>query len=181
VRAQGGCKAKTRGRTARWPRHVHRQAIWNGARNTGRHAGGGAMAKAAGEREGRPDRREPDAELTRRGDVVSRYVLHLRDRDDPATVLRVLEELEIPLAYLLLLPAGVGRLAAYVGVGAHDVADLPIRFASQGLHLERGEELLEGPARRCAAASTDAPPRPKRPPPRAGSNPAATRTRRRPK
>ncbi len=137
------------------------------------------MAKAAGERTAQPIRREPDAELTRRADVVSRYVLQLRDRGDPATILRVLEELAIPLSYLLLLPAGHGdHLAAYVGLGRHDVADLPIRFASQGLHLERGEELLEAPAR-CVIASPDAPPRAK-PSRRPGRKPGTTRTRRRP-
>ncbi len=138
------------------------------------------MTRAAGEREERPSRREPDAGLTRRADVASRYVLLFRDRGDPATVLRVLEELAIPLAYLLLLPAGHGgHLAAYVGLGRHDVADLPIRFASQGLHLERGEELLEAPVR-CAVASADAPPRAKPSPRRPGPKPGATRTRRRP-
>ncbi len=138
------------------------------------------MAKAAGERAEPPIRQEPDSELTRRADVVSRYVLQLRDRGDPATVLRVLEELAIPLSYLLLLPAGHGnQLAAYVGLGRHDVADLPIRFASQGLHLERGEELLEVPIR-CDIASPDAPPRAKPSPRRPGRKPGATRTRRRP-
>lgn len=136
------------------------------------------MARVTGERQGRPDRREPDAGLARLADVASRYVLHLRDRGEPDTVLRVLEELAIPLGYLLLLPAGDGQLLAYVGLGAHDVADLPIRFASQGLHLERGEELL-GANDRCGIASIDAPPRtqpsPRRPAPRAG----APRTRRR--
>ncbi|HET8733627.1 MAG TPA: hypothetical protein VFM45_07645 [Anaeromyxobacteraceae bacterium] len=137
------------------------------------------MAKAAGQRAEQPIRREPDAALTRRADVASRYVLQLRDRGDPATVLRVLEELAIPLAYLLLLPAGhANHLAAYVGLGRHDVADLPIRFASQGLHLERGEELLEAPAR-CGVASPDALPRSKPSPRRPGPKPNATRTRRR--
>jgi hypothetical protein len=139
----------------------------------------GAMARAVGDRQGRPGLREPDAELARLPTVASRYVLHLRDREDPATVLRVLDELAIPLGYLLLLPSGaVGDLVAYVGLGAHDVADLAIRFASQGLHLERGEELLDVPAR-CGVASTDAPlraqPSPRRPAPGAG----APRTRRR--
>ena len=137
------------------------------------------MARAMGDRQGRPGRREPDAGLAHLPDVASRYVLHLRDRGDPATVLRVLDELAIPLGYLLLLPSGAaGLLVGYVGLGTHDVADLPIRFASQGLHLERGEELLDVPAR-CRIASTDAPPRaqppPRRPTPRAG----APRTRRR--
>lgn len=137
------------------------------------------MARAVSDRRGRPGRREPDAGLARRAAVASRYVLHLRDRGDPATVLRVLDELAIPLGYLLLLPSGAaGQLAAYVGLGAHDVADLPIRFASQGLHLERGEELLDATGR-CGIASPDAPPRaqpsPRRPAPGAG----APRTRRR--
>lgn len=138
------------------------------------------MAKPAGDRQGKPDRREPDAELTRRGEAASRYVLHLRDRGDPAAVLRVLEELAIPLAYLLLVPSPAhGQLVAYVGLGPHDVADLPIRFASQGLQLERGEELQEGPGR-CEIASPDAPRRTQRSPRRPAPKPGASRTRRRP-
>jgi hypothetical protein len=135
------------------------------------------MARATGDRQGRPSRREPDAGLARRGEVASRYVLH--HRAEPATVLRVLDELAIPLGYLLLVPSGdAGQLTAYVGLEAHDVADLPIRFASQGLHLERGEELLDVPAR-CGIASTDAPPRAQPPPRRSTPRAGAPRTRRR--
>lgn len=114
---------------------------------------------AAHEARQRGEPREPDHELARRGGVAHRYVLRLRESRDPAIVLRVLADLAIPLGYLLLLPSGSpDQLAAYLGLGAHDVTDLPIRFASRGVHVERGEELESGagPMRdridRCAAA-----------------------------
>lgn len=108
--------------------------------------------------------REPDHDLARRGGVAHRYVLRLREPRDPAIVLRVLAEVAIPLGYLLLLPSrSPDQLAAYVGLGAHDVMDLPIRFASQGLHVERGEELesgaspMRGRIERCAPAQARSP------------------------
>lgn len=141
------------------------------------------MAKAARNTRKAPDRRErrdPDHDLARRVGVADRYVLRLREARDAAVVLRVLAEVSIPLGYLVLLPSGAGEpLVAYVGLGQHDVADLPIRFASQGVHVERGEELEDG-AQRCMGASSDAfltrqgPKR--RPPRRAG----ASHTKRRP-
>lgn len=103
------------------------------------------MVKTAGNPRKAPERRErrdPDHDLARRGRVANRYVLRLREPRDSGIVLRVLTELSIPLRYLLLLPSGSSdTFVAYVGLGTHDVADLPIRFASQGIHVERGEEL----------------------------------------
>ncbi len=132
------------------------------------------MARAADRARKAPaqrDRREPDHGLARRVGAANRYVLCLREPRDAALVLRVLADVSIPLGYLLLLPSGVhDQTVAYVGLGQHDVADLPIRFASQGLQLERGEE-LEGRAERCTSASTDAPLRKRgsgRPPVRGG-------------
>jgi hypothetical protein len=141
------------------------------------------MAKAADSTRKAPDRRErrdPDHDLAHRVGVANRYVLRLREPRDAAIVLRVLTEVSIPLGYLLLLPSGShDQLVAYVGLGAHDVADLPIRFASQGIQVERGEE-LEDRTQRCISASTDAPLRrqgsPRRPSPKAG----APHTKRRP-
>lgn len=134
------------------------------------------MAKAAGrgrKAAGRQDGREPDHELARCVGVSDRYVLRVGDPRDSALVLRVLADLSIPLAYLLLLPAGSpGGAVAYLGLGPHDVADLPIRFASQGVEVERGEELQGGAQQRCTSASVDAPLRTqgptRRPTPRPG-------------
>lgn len=134
------------------------------------------MARAAGRARKGPDRREggePDRELACRAGVANRYVLRLREPRDVTIVLRVLADVSISLGYLLLLPSdGPDRTVAYVGLGPHDVADLPIRFASQGLQVERGEELESG-AQRCTSASSDAPLRKqgttRRPGPRAGA------------
>jgi hypothetical protein len=134
------------------------------------------MARAAGHTRTAPkrrDKRDPDHDLARRGGVADRYVLRLQEPRDSAIVLRVLADLAIPLGYLLLLPSSSrDQHFAYVGLGLHDVADLPIRFASQGIHVERGEEMESG-ADRCAGASSDAlvrrQPPPRRPRPKAGA------------
>ena len=107
---------------------------------------------------------------------MNRYVLGLEEPRDCAVVLRVLAELSIPLGYLLLLPSGDAHVA-YVGLGLHDVADLPIRFASQGIHVERGEEMNNG-AERCADASDDAPARRRPPSPRPSRKAGAPLARR---
>lgn len=86
-------------------------------------------------------RREPDHALTRRRGVAYRYVLGLRDAQDAAALLAVLADAAIPLRYLLLLPSDSAvPHAAYVGLGTAAVADLPIRLASRGIRVERGEE-----------------------------------------
>lgn len=127
----------------------------------------------------RRERREPDQALARRAGVASRYVLGLEDPRDAAGVLGVLAELSIPLGYLLLLPSASARsYCAYVGLGRHDVADLAIRFAAQGVHVARGEELEHAPGR-CADASLDAPVRRHAPPPPQGASAGAALARRR--
>ena len=141
------------------------------------------MAKAAGSTRKAPDRRErrdPDHDLARRVGVADRYFLRIRVARDAAVVLRVLAEVSIPLGYLVLLPSGDGeQLVAYLGLGQHDVADLPIRFASQGVQVERGEELEEGP-QRCMGASSDASVTRQAPPTRPAGRAGAPHTKRRP-
>lgn len=83
----------------------------------------------------------PDAAFVRGRGVAYRYVLRLRDAADAATLLGILADVSIPPLYLLLLPAGSGSgYTAYVGLASADVLDLPIRLASQGIRIERGEE-----------------------------------------
>jgi hypothetical protein len=112
-------------------------------------------------------RREPDHALARRRGVAYRYVLGLRDAQDTAALLAVLSDAAIPLRYLLLLPSDSAvPHAAYVGLGSAPVADLPIRLASRGIRVERGEE--RGPRSpsmrsridRCDLAANGATPRP---------------------
>jgi hypothetical protein len=120
----------------------------------------------------RATRREPDDVLTRRAGVAYRYVLRLRDPNDAATVLAVLSDAAIPLSYLLLLPSGSEDWhAAYVGLGSAAVADLPVRLASRGIRVERGEERAVGAASmrrridRCDVAQTaERPPQGRRTP-----------------
>ena len=85
---------------------------------------------------------EPDAVLARGRGVAYRYTLCLRDPEEAGTILRILAEVSIPLLYLLLLPRGPrGGYKAYIGLASPDVLDLPIRFASRGIMIERGEEM----------------------------------------
>jgi len=85
---------------------------------------------------------EPDAVLARGSGVAYRYTLCLRDPEEAGTILRILADVSIPLLYLLLLPR-VPRngYRAYIGLASPDVLDLPIRFASRGIMIERGEEM----------------------------------------
>ena len=70
------------------------------------------------------------------------YTLRLRDPEEAGTILRILEDVSMPLLYLLLLPRGHRReYRAYIGLASSDVLDLPIRFASRGIMIERGEEM----------------------------------------
>lgn len=85
---------------------------------------------------------EPDAVLSSGSGVAYRYTMRLRDPEEAATVLRVLAEVSIPLLYLLVLPHGPrSGYSAYLGLASPDVLDLPIRFASRGIMIERGEEM----------------------------------------
>ena len=95
--------------------------------------------RTAGRRE---DGGEPDAALARGSGVAYRYTLRLRDPGEAVAILRILAEVSIPLLYLLLLPLGPrGGYKAYIGLASPDVLDLPIRFASRGILIERGEEM----------------------------------------
>ena len=88
---------------------------------------------------------EPDAVLARGSGVAYRYALRLRDPEEAATILRILADVSIPLLYLLVLPHGPrSGYSAYIGLASPDVLDLPIRFASQGIMIERGEEMGDG-------------------------------------
>jgi hypothetical protein len=88
---------------------------------------------------------EPDAVLARGSRVAYRYTLCLRDPEEAGTILRILAEVAIPLLYLLLLPRGPrSGYRAYIGLASPDVLDLPIRFASRGIMIERGEEMGGG-------------------------------------
>lgn len=90
----------------------------------------------------RKDRAEPDSVFSCGGGVAYRYVLRLQDPVDAGTILRILAEVSIPLRYLLLLACGSrSGYRAYLGLASPDVLDLPIRFASRGILIERGEEL----------------------------------------
>jgi hypothetical protein len=139
-----------------------------------------AMAKGAARKpraRARGRRREPDDALTRRGGVAYRYVLRLREAHDAAAILALLSDLALPLRYLLLLPSGSQEQhAAYVGLGTPEVADLPIRLASRGVRVERGEELGSGSAAmrqriaRCKLAPNGAKP------PQPGAMPSQRRT-----
>ncbi len=61
---------------------------------------------------------------------------------EAGTILRILADVSIPLVYLLLLPCGPrSEYRAYIGLASPDVLDLPIRFASRGIMIERGEEM----------------------------------------
>lgn len=84
---------------------------------------------------------EPDAVLARGNGVAYRYTLCLRDPEEVGSIVRILAEVSIPLLYLLLLPRGprIGY-RAYIGLASPDVLDLPVRFASRGIMIERGEE-----------------------------------------
>jgi hypothetical protein len=85
---------------------------------------------------------EPDAVFARGSGVAYRYTLCLRDPEEAGTILRILADVSIPLLYLLLLPRGPrSEYRAYIGLGSPDVLDLPIRFASRGILIERGEEM----------------------------------------
>lgn len=96
-------------------------------------------ARTARRREGGD---EPDADFSRGSGVAYRYTIRLRDPEEAATVLRILADVAIPLLYLLLLPRGPrSGYRAYVGLASPDVLDLPVRFASRGIMIERGEEM----------------------------------------
>ena len=91
---------------------------------------------------GRGDGGEPDAVFSRGSGVAYRYALRLRDPEEAGTILRILADVAIPLLYLLLLPRGPrSGYRAYIGLASPDVLDLPIRFASRGIMIERGEEM----------------------------------------
>ncbi len=88
---------------------------------------------------------EPDAVFSRGSGVAYRYTLCLRDPEEAGTILRILADVAIPLLYLLLLPrAPRSGCMAYIGLASPDVLDLPIRFASRGIMIERGEEMGGG-------------------------------------
>ncbi|TFG59214.1 MAG: hypothetical protein E4H29_04635 [Deltaproteobacteria bacterium] len=90
----------------------------------------------------REDGGEPDAALARGSGVAYRYTLCLRDPEEAGTILRILADVSIPLLYLLLVPrAPRGGYRAYIGLASPDVLDLPVRFASRGIMIERGEEM----------------------------------------
>jgi hypothetical protein len=96
-------------------------------------------ARTAGRRD---DGGEPDAVFSRGSGVAYRYTLCLRDPEEAGTILRILAEVAIPLLYLLLLPRGSrSGYRAYIGLASPDVLDLPVRFASRGIMIERGEEM----------------------------------------
>ena len=96
-------------------------------------------ARTAGRQE---DGGEPDAVFSRGSGVAYRYTLCLRDPEEAGTILRILADVAIPLLYLLLLPRGPrSGYRAYIGLASPDVLDLPIRFASRGIMIERGEEM----------------------------------------
>jgi len=91
---------------------------------------------------GQEDGGEPDAVFSRGSGVAYRYALRLRDPEETGTILRILADVAIPLLYLLLLPRGPrGGYRAFIGLASPDVLDLPIRFASRGIMIERGEEM----------------------------------------
>ena len=91
---------------------------------------------------GRKSGDEPDAVFSRGIGVAYRYTIRLRDPEEAGTVLRILADVAIPLLYLLLLPRGPrSGYRAYVGLASPDVLDLPVRFASRGIMIERGEEM----------------------------------------
>lgn len=85
---------------------------------------------------------EPDAILARGSEVAYRYMLSLQEPEEMGMILRILSDVSIPLLYLLLLPRGprIGY-RAYIGLASPDVLDLPVRFASRGIMIERGEEM----------------------------------------
>ena len=96
-------------------------------------------ARTAGRQE---DGGEPDAVLARGSGVAYRYALCLQDPEEVGSILRILADVSIPLQYLLLLPRGPrGGYMAYIGLASPDVLDLPVRFASRGIMIERGEEM----------------------------------------
>lgn len=91
---------------------------------------------------GRADNEEPDAVFARGSGVAYRYTIRLRDPEESGTILRILADVAIPLRYMLLLSCAPGSgYRAYVGLSSSDVLDLPVRFASSGILIERGEEL----------------------------------------
>jgi hypothetical protein len=95
--------------------------------------------RTAGRQEGGA---EPDAVFARGSGVAYRYKLCLRDPEEAGTILRILADVAIPLLYLLLLPrAPRSGYRAYIGLASPDVLDLPVRFASRGILIERGEEM----------------------------------------
>jgi hypothetical protein len=103
---------------------------------------GEADAKGARTAGRRKDGGEPDAVFSRGSGVAYRYTLCLRDPEEAGTILRILADVAIPLLYLLLLPRGSrSGYRAYIGLASPDVLDLPIRFASRGIMIERGEEM----------------------------------------
>ena len=137
-----------------------------------------AVAGARARRGAGAGRREPDHALTRRRGVAYRYVLGLRDAQDAAALLALLSDAAIPLRYLLLLPSDSAvPTAAYVGLGSAAVADLPIRLASRGIRVERGEERGPRPASmrqridRCDLAPNGATPNPPGAPPHSRRKP----------
>ena len=96
-------------------------------------------ARTAGRRERGA---EPDAIFSCGSGVAYRYMIRLRDPEEAITVLRIIADVAIPLLYLLLLPRGPrSGYRAYVGLASPDVLDLPVRFASRGIMIERGEEM----------------------------------------
>ena len=103
---------------------------------------GEADAKGVRTTGGRKDGGEPDAAFSRGSGVAYRYTLCLRDPEEAGTILRILADVAIPLLYLLLLPRGPrSGYRAYIGLASPDVLDLPVRFASRGIMIERGEEM----------------------------------------
>lgn len=102
---------------------------------------GEANARSARTAGGRKSGDEPDAVFSRGSGVAYRYTIRLRDPEEAGTVLRILADVAIPLLYLLLPRGPRSGYRAYVGLASPDVLDLPVRFASRGIMIERGEEM----------------------------------------
>lgn len=87
---------------------------------------------------------EPDAHLMVQDGVAYRYYLSFGEPELMAGILRILNEVSIPMEYFLLFSGKSGKTCkAYLGLGSSDVLDLPFRFAALGIEIHRGEEVGE--------------------------------------
>jgi hypothetical protein len=85
---------------------------------------------------------DSDAGLARSPGLQYRYTVLLAEPKQAGELFQILEDLRIPLCYILVIPGHLPRnYRAHIGLASAEVFDFPLRMAARGIRIQRGEQM----------------------------------------